>query len=324
MSAILVTGASGFVGQALCDVLLEKKIDFIPVIRPTSVDSARHAAWPKPALIDDIGAATDWQAHLKDVTTVVHLAARVHLTKEVSENPLRDYRLTNVDATLHLARQSARAGVKRLIYLSSIKVNGEATTGHPFRASDQAAPVDPYAVSKWEAEQGLAEIARETGLQVVIIRPPLVYGPGVRANFLALMRWVSRGIPLPLAQVDNRRSMIYVGNLVDLIVRCAVSDAAAGKTFLASDAHDVSSAELIRVLASAMGKRSALFSIPPPALRALAGLAGKRAAADRLLGSLQLDMQDTTRTLGWTPPFSFEAGIEVTVREFRRSQGAAL
>jgi UDP-glucose 4-epimerase len=287
----------------------ERGIDLVPVARNP------FDAMPTAVTLD-ISAATDWRPHLANVDLVVHLAARAHRLKDRSDDPLRDYRSMNVDATLHLARQCAQAGVKRLIYLSSIKVNGESTLDQAFRASDASAPRDPYAVSKWEAERGLTTIAGQTGLEVVIIRPPLVYGPGVKANFLEMMRWVRRGIPLPLTNVRNRRSMLFVGNLVDLILCCAVVEAAAGQTFLASDGHDVSSAELIRALAHAMGKKAALFAAPPSLVFAMARLLGRGAAAERLSGSLQVDIRHTRTVLGWTPPFGFEAGIALTVEDF--------
>lgn len=311
MTKLLVTGAGGFVGQALCALLQQRRIDFVPALR------GPQPSLPQACIVGDINPATDWQPCLAGVDVVVHLAARVHRLEDGSADHLPEYRRMNVDATLNLARHCVRAGVRRLVFLSSVKVNGEATTAQPFTAGDAPAPHDPYGISKCEAEQGLQRLAAETGLELVIIRPPLVYGPGVKANFLALMRWVQRGLPLPLGSVNhNRRSMIFVGNLADLILCCAYHAAAAGHTFMASDGHDVSTAELIRALALAMGKRAALVPAPPWLLRAGADLLGKRAIAERLLGSLQVDMQATRDVLGWQPPVSFEAGIAQTVQAY--------
>lgn len=311
MPKMLVTGASGFVGGALCQVLREAGIAFIPVVRRPM------ASADDSVLVADIGAATDWTAALLGVTTVVHLAARVHVLNDSSLDPLAEYRRANVGATVNLARQCARSGVKRFVYLSSLKVNGESSPVRPFIASDPPAPSDPYGISKWEAEQALRCIEQETGLEVVVIRPPLVYGPGVKANFLSLMRAVRRGIPLPLASVTaNRRSMIFVGNLVDLILCCARHPEAASRTFLASDGHDLSTAELIQSLAVCMGKRAASFPVPPALLRVAASVIGKNTIMERLLGSLQVDIQFTKKTLGWSPPYLFQNGIEQTVKHF--------
>lgn len=315
-SRILVTGANGFVGQALCMRMQEKGIDFLPVIRTRIPDAAGSI------LVKDIDVSTDWLADLDKVDVVVHLAARVHMVQDSSPDPLREYRAANVGATLNLARQCAAAGVQRFIYLSSIKVNGESTGALPFASDDSPAPADPYGVSKWEAEQGLRALAQQTGLEVVILRPPLVYGPNVKANFLQLMRWVRRGIPLPLASVDNRRSMIYVGNLVDVILRCAHHENAAGQTFLVSDDHDVSVAELVRSIAFAMGQAPRLFRFPPRALLMAAGLLGRQPMAERLLQSLQVDIGLTRQRLQWTPPHSFADGIGNTARHFLATHGA--
>jgi nucleoside-diphosphate-sugar epimerase len=310
MGKMLITGASGFVGQALCHTLRDLGTTFTPVTR------ARLAAFSNAISIGNIDASTDWLAILKSIDTVVHLAARVHLLKDLSSDKLSDYRIANVDSTLNLARQCAQTGVKRLIYLSSVKVNGEATTTRPFFASDKPAPQDPYGVSKFEAEQGLKQIASETGLEVVIIRPPLVYGPRVKANFLQMMGLVKRGVPLPFANIENRRSLVFVGNLVDLIVQSVKNDNAAGQIFMVSDGHDVSTEDLIRAIAAAMNKRPMLLPVPSAVLHGLANLVGKKAIAERVLGSLQVDIAHTLDTLHWSPPYSFEYGIEQTVKYF--------
>lgn len=306
----MVTGATGFVGRALVEELCRRRIDFVPVVRraPDLFESA--------VVIDDINATVDWKRHLEGVDVVVHLAARVHVMKDQATEPLRAYRAANVDATINLARQCVAAGVKRFIYLSSIKVNGEETLDCPFRAADTPHPRDLYGVSKLEAEQGLQEIAALSRLELVIIRPPLVYGQGVGANFLQLMHGVKREIPFPFASVHNRRDMVYVGNLVDLIIACALSNSAVGHTFLVADGESVSTPGLIRAIAQAMNRKAVLFPLPPPVLKFVARCLGKRVVAQRLLGSLQVDIQDTIHTLNWVPPYSFEHGLDETVRHF--------
>jgi nucleoside-diphosphate-sugar epimerase len=313
---ILVTGANGFIGKALCAALPKVGHFFIPIVRNVAPNTDMSSS---KAVIKQINTSTEWQETLSGVDTVIHLAARVHMVNDNAVNPLQDYREANVEATLNLARQCVTTGVKRFIYLSSIKVNGEATLLKPFRDADMPAPLDPYGISKLEAEEGLKRLAVETGLEVVIIRPPLVYGPGVKANFLQLMRLVKRGIPMPLASVQNRRSIIFVDNLVDVILRCVEHEDAPGHTFLVSDDYDVSIAELINSLASTMGKRSMLFPIPPQILMFAAKLIGKTPVAERLLNSLQVDIASTKRILNWTPPFSFDIGIEKTVQDFMKN-----
>jgi len=229
-------------------------------------------------------------------------------------DPLQAYREVNVKGTLNLASQAAQAGVRRFVFVSSIKVNGEATQpGQPFTADDVPSPLDPYGVSKLEAERGLREIEAETGMEVVIVRPPLVYGPSVKANFAAMMRWVARGIPLPLGAIHNARSMVALDNLVDLLVACLKHPAAAGQTFLVSDGQDVSTTELLRRTAQAMGKKALLLPVPASMLELGATLLGKRAVAQRLCGSLQLDIAKTRRLLGWNPPLTLDQGLKKAV-----------
>jgi len=305
---ILVTGASGFVGTALCNRLQADAIDFVPVVRQ-KLRSADYEIGPMTA-------ETDWSDALRECSCVVHLAARVHVMEERVTNPLEAFRALNVAATENLARQAAQHGVRRFVFVSSIKVNGEVSSRAPFSAADVPAPADPYGQSKLEAELALARIAAETGLEIVIVRPPLVYGPGVKANFLRLMQLAKRGVPLPLGAIHNRRSLVALDNLVDLLLTCTHQPAAAGQTFLVSDGHDVSTPELIRMLASAMGKRPLLLPVPPSLLAAGANLLGKAAAADRLLGSLQLDIAPTCARLGWRPVVSIEDAIDATVAHF--------
>jgi UDP-glucose 4-epimerase len=248
---------------------------------------------------------------LVGITTVVHLAARVHVMRDTEAYPLAAFRVVNVVETLSLARQAAAAGVRRFVFISSVKVNGETTQpGHPFTADDAPAPLDPYGISKMEAEQGLRQIAAETGMEVVIIRPPLVYGPGVKANFSAMMRWLQRGVPLPLGAIDNQRSLVALDNLVDLIITCISHPAAANQTFLVSDGEDVSTSELLRRMGRAMGRPARLLPVPAGLLKLAATLAGRRDMAQRLCGSLQVDIEKTRQLLGWSPPLTLDQGLK--------------
>jgi UDP-glucose 4-epimerase len=264
-------------------------------------------------------ASTDWYTALNGVQSVVHCAARVHVMQDDVTDPLQAYREVNVNGTLNLASQAAQTGVRRFVFVSSIKVNGEATLpGKPFTADDLPSPLDPYGVSKLEAEQGLREIEEQTGMEVVIVRPPLVYGPGVKANFAAMMDWLARGIPLPLGAINNARSMVALGNLVDLLVTCLKHPAAAGDTFLVSDGVDVSTTELLRRTAHAMGKNARLLPVSALVLKGGATLLGRRALAQRLCGSLQVDVAKTRRLLGWTPPLTLDEGLRMAVEGMKR------
>lgn len=264
--------------------------------------------------IDGMTATTDWAVALKGVVAVVHCAARVHVMDDLSADSLEAYRKVNVDGTLNLARQSVRAGVRRFVLVSSIKVNGEATVrGQPFTADELPGPLDPYGVSKLEAEQGLREIEAQTAMEVVIVRPPLVYGPGVKANFASMLRWIARGIPLPLGAIHNARSIVGLDNLVDFLVTCLEHPAAAGQTFLVSDGEDISTTELLRRTAHAMGKKAFLLPIPPFFLEMVAALMGNRAVAHRLCGSLQVDIEKTRSMLGWSPPMTIDQGLKKAV-----------
>lgn len=297
---VLVTGAAGFVGARLISVLAG-----MPgmSVRP----AVRHPVASPAVAIGEMSPTTNWTAALAGIDVVVHLAARVHVMHEAAADPLQSFLRTNTESTLHLARQAARAGVKRLVFLSSVKVNGEHTQpGHPFRTIDAPAPQDAYAISKHRAEVGLHEI---TGLEVVVIRPPLVYGPGVKANFAALLNAVARGVPLPLGLVDNRRSLVALDNLVDLIVTCITHPGAAGQTFLVSDGEDLSTAELVRRLATAMQRRAYLLPVPVWTLKTAAALLGKRPQVQRLCDNLQVDIAATCQRLGWTPPLSVDEGL---------------
>lgn len=305
-----MTGASGFVGNRLCTTLRNSEKDFLPVSRRNVEE------YPQAFTIEDINKSTDWRVVLKDVDSIVHLAARVHVMHDKSGDPLGAFRAVNVDVTLNLARQAVVCGVKRFVFVSSVKVNGEETTDKPFTVFDVPAPIDPYGISKMEAERALLALSDATGLEVVIVRPPLVYGPGVRANFLRLMRLVSMGVPLPLGAIHNRRSMVALDNLVDLLIVCAQHPAAAGQIFMVSDESDMSISELLRMLAGAMGRRSHLLPLPAGIIAGAAALFGKSAVASRLLGSLQVDIAHTKSTLSWKPVVSVQVAVNDTVADF--------
>lgn len=309
IARILVTGANGFVGNALCEALRMRGVAFVPTVR--------RAAEGEQVEVGELNAYTRWDEALSGCDTVIHLAARVHMMRESAADPLAEYLHVNRDATLNLAKQAAQAGIRRFVFVSSIKVNGEHTApGRPFSAFDSPSPQDPYAQSKLEAEVGLADLARETGLEVVVVRPPLVYGPGVGANFQRLMSLVRKGMPLPFGAVRNRRSMVARENLVDLLILCASHPAAAGQTFLVSDGQDVSTAELIRMLAASMGRRAMLLPVPERLLAGAAAMLGKGAAAERVLGSLHVDISHTRETLGWAPCIAMHDAIDATVAHF--------
>jgi UDP-glucose 4-epimerase len=301
----MVSGANGFVGRALCSHLDSYRHSVVPAVR-------RTAGLAGEVVIGDIDCMTDWTAALDGCDAVVHLAARVHVMHDTTQDPLALYRATNTEATLNLARQSAQAGVKRFIFISTIKVNGEGRDA-PYRETDTPAPEDAYAISKWEAEQGLVRIAQETGLEVVILRPPLVYGPGVKANFVRLMQGIQKGWPLPLGAIRNKRSLLYLGNFVDAIRVCVEHPAAAGQTFLLDDGQPVSTPELIHAVARAMDRPARLISVPVGMLQLVGALLGKRTAVSRLTGSLWVDSSLIRTRLDWMPPYSMEAGLAATV-----------
>jgi len=304
----LVTGATGFVGTAMCAKLAASGYGVIPAVRG-------NTGLPQEVAVGNLDASTDWRSALTGCDAVVHLAARVHVMEDAAQNSLALYRATNADATLNLARQAAQAGVKRFVFISTIKVNGEGRDA-PYRETDEPVPEDAYAISKWEAEQGLADIAQQTGLEVVILRPPLVYGPGVGANFLRLIQTVERGWPLPLGAIRNRRSLLYLGNFTDAIRRCIEHPAAAGQTFLLDDGQAVSTPQLIRAVADALHRPAHLLTVPVGLLRLAGWVTGKSAAVLRLTDSLHVDGQAIRKRLGWVPPYSMQAGLATTVAAF--------
>lgn len=308
---VLLTGANGFVGRELCTELLRHGHWVRGALRKKA-DLFAKANEVEYVVVGSIDANTQWNTALMGCDVVVHLAARVHVMRDETSNPLAGLREVNTEGTLNLARQATQAGVKRFVFVSSIKVNGEGRDD-PYHETDAPAPEDAYAISKWEAELGLHRIAQETGLEIVILRPPLVYGPGVKANFLRLMHAVARGWPLPLGAIRNRRSLLYLGNFVDAIRVCIAHPGAAGQTFLLDDGQAVATPELVRAVARAIGCPVRLLAVPIALLRLAGMLLGKRAVVARLTCSLFVDSTSIRTRLGWTPPYSMEAGLVATV-----------
>lgn len=308
----LVTGANGFVGSAVLSRLLFDQRAVLGAVR----GAAATAGWVQGPSLE---AAADWSGLLCGCNAVVHAAARVHVMQDNASDPIRAFRAVNVEGTLALARQAAIAGVERFVFISSIKVNGEQTVaGAPYTCQDVPHPQDAYGVSKNEAERALRALAAETGMEVVIIRPPLVYGPGVKANFLSMMRWLRRGIPMPLGSVlDNRRSLVALDNLVDLIVTCIDHPAAANHTFLVSDGEDLSTTDLLRRLAAGMSVPARLLPVPVWALEVGAALVRRRTTMQRLCGNLQIDMRKTQEMLGWNPPIGVDEGLRRAAQGFQ-------
>ena len=306
---VVVTGANGFVGGALCAEALAQGLCVRGVTRNPYLLSKEVETID----VGEIDENTNWQRALNQCDVVVHLAARVHVMRESAINPLEEFRRVNVQGTEHLARSAAASGVKRFVYVSSIKVNGEETLGgKSYAERDLPMPQDAYGVSKWEAEQALHRVAEETGLELVIVRPPLVYGAGVKGNFAQLLSVLACGIPLPLASIKNHRDLIYVGNLVDALIACATHSNAAGQTYMVSDGERVSTPDLIRNLANALGKSNLVFPFPISVMRFCAGLLGKSAALDRLTQSLQIDSSKIRKELGWQPPYTMQQGLQAT------------
>lgn len=303
---IVVVGAGGFVGRPLSARLAADGEAVIPIVRtPRGLRGERA--------VQDIG-TVDWRPLLEGAESVVHLAARVHLMRDTASDPLSAFRRDNCEATLRLAHAAVEAGVRRFVFVSSIKVNGEVTAaGVPFRSDQTPRPADAYGISKLEAELGLAEIGARTGLEIVVVRPPLVYGPQVRGNFASMMRWIERGVPLPFAcAVHNKRSFIGVDNLTDFLTQALCHPDAPGRPLLVSDGQDLSTRELLEMLARALGMRARLLPVPLGWLRVLARIGGQGPAISRLLGNLQVDIEETKRRLAWSPPVSAEDGLRRT------------
>jgi nucleoside-diphosphate-sugar epimerase len=306
MAQVLITGANGFVGSTLSDHLENAGYQVTRAVRQPDM--------PNTIQVGDIGPKTNWAAALAGCDLVVHLAARVHVLHEVADNPIELFRTVNTKGTLNLARQAARSGVCRFVYLSSVKVNGEVGR---FSEESPSSPQDPFAMSKWEAEQGLLKISADTGMEVVILRPPLVYGPRVGGNFIRLMRAIDRQVPMPMGLVKNRRSLLYLGNLVGAIASCLSHPRANGKTFLVSDDEVVSTPELIRGVGMALGRSPRLLPFPPILLRFGAWLFGKSQNIDRLLGSLELDSSLIRKELDWSPTTLLQEGLQITADWYR-------
>ncbi|GAB4297700.1 MAG: NAD-dependent epimerase/dehydratase family protein [Thiohalomonadaceae bacterium] len=309
---ILVTGANGLVGRALCSVLEQTEHQVVRAVRTSTT--------PGEVPVGSLHKSTDWSEALgQNTNVVVHLAAQVPEIDSASRSPGDQYTEVNTLGTANLARQCAQHGVKRFIFVSTVKVLGEGKS-EPYRDTDLAVPADAYAISKWEAEQTLWQIAAESGMEVVVLRPPLVYGPGVKGNFLRLMQAIDKHRPLPLGAIHNRRSLIYLGNLVDVIRLCLTHPKAAGKALLVSDGDDISTPELIRRIAAALGRRPFLLPIPVSWMRWAGRVLGKQAAVDRLLGSLCVDISPLREELGWTPPYTMQEGLEVTAQWYRKTK----
>lgn len=306
---LLVTGANGFVGSALCRTHHRETTEILAVVR--SQGQTQYLPATVKPILSDLTTLTTREDVLARVDCIVHMAARVHVMHDSVRDPLSAFRAVNTAATRELAIAAAKSGVRRFVYLSSIKVNGDGSSG-AYTELSKPNPQDPYGISKWEAECALQEVAAETGLEVVILRPPLIYGPQVKANFLQLMRLVKRGVPLPLGSVKNARSLLYVGNLVDAIFACATHANAAGQTFLVSDGEDVSTPELVEQLAIALACDPHLLPIHPDILKFFGKITRKSAAIHRLLGSLTIDSSKLRQTLNWQPPYSLQAGLKAT------------
>lgn len=312
-SKVLVTGANGFIGKALCSTLNDSGYSVIQVIRQISVSEYTFG-------VGEIHSSTDWSAPLKsNPDCVIHLAACIQPSNKSIQASLFEARQVNTGGTLNLARQSAAAGIKRFIFLSTVKVFGEGQDT-PYQADDIPSPVDAYAISKWEAEQGLWRIARETGMEVVILRPVLVYGPGVKGNFLSLIKAVDKGIPLPLGSIRNCRSLLYIGNLVDVIELCMSSPEVPGKCFTLSDGEDLSTPDLVRHIGAVMHRPVRLLPVPVSIIRFMGRLLSKEAQVNRLLGSLSIDTKLINDVLHWSPPYSFRDGLKKTIKCYREEE----
>ncbi|WP_411976609.1 UDP-glucose 4-epimerase family protein [Sulfitobacter faviae] len=308
---VAVTGASGFIGSALCQYLSERGFDVRAIVR--HADPGSHAI-----ANGDIGPDTDWSSALDGVDCVVHCAGRAHILNDTTENPLQEFRRVNRDGTIQLARHAVSAGVRRFVFLSSVGVVGAPSrNGEIYDIETIPQPDWDYAVSKWEAEQALNGLADETGLQVTNVRPPMVYGPGVPANFRRLLKLVDLGVPLPFGAIDNRRSMVALANLLSFLEECIVNPEAAGKTFFVSDNHDLSTPELTRLIATALGRRPLLVPVPTFVLWFLGKLIGRTQDIERLTGNLQIDTTYSCSTLGWKPPLSVENAIFQTVKWYK-------
>lgn len=311
----LITGSTGFVGRQLVDSLsADPTLEVRTLLRSAPVGAPACAQY---CVLSDFSTIDPQHPSLLDIDVVVHLASRVHVMNDTDPDPLAAFRRVNVGHTLQLARSAAAAGVKRFVFVSSVKVNGEGTIpGQVYRETDTPNPVDPYGISKWEAEEGLKAIAAETGLEVVIIRPVLVYGPGVRANFASMMKWLRKGVPLPFGALNNKRSLVALDNLVSFIRLCSLHPKAASETFLISDGHDVSTTELLQKLGDALHRPARLLPVPAWLLTTAANMLGKRSLSQRLCGSLQVSTDKARSLLGWEPAVTVDEALNETARHF--------
>jgi UDP-glucose 4-epimerase len=317
MAIYLITGATGFVGSAVLKALIANKLPVVAAVREIPIEWSRE----HPVVeVGNLGLDTDWSVALRSVSTIIHTVGRAHVVDITDPNSISKFRTINVASTLNLARQAAAAGVSRFIYISSVKVNGEESkAGHPFTEEDEPKPSDPYGISKLEAEKGLRLIADDTGMEVIIIRPVLVYGPGVKGNFLSMIHWLGKSIPLPLGGINNSRSLLALGNLVDFILICLHHPAAANETFLVSDGEDLSTSELLKLTASAMGIKPRLIPASEFMIKFFGALMGKREISRRLCGNLQVDISKARRLLGWYPPLSVEEGLAQLANSYSKS-----
>jgi len=312
LPTVLVTGATGFVGQNLVAELLTKNLSVFAMVRN---ESAHLPSGVSKIVVPDLAALTDLKPVLINIEVVIHVAGRVHIMNDDVADPLNEFRKVNTDATLHLAKQAVESGVKRFIFISSVKVNGEMTVlNKPFTPDGQFVPDDPYGLSKYEAEQGLLVLAKETDMEVVIIRPPLVYGPGVRANFASMMRWINKGVPLPFGAIHNQRSLVALDNLVSFIIHCIDHPNAANEVFLISDGEDVSTTALLQKVAKALGKKPWLIPVPVSWMHFVARLMGKGEVANRLFGSLLVDNFKARNLLGWKPVITMDEQLKKMVK----------
>jgi UDP-glucose 4-epimerase len=315
MNRILITGANGFVGRRLSRMLLDCEYLVRAAVRHEN--SAKSLESNEQIVVGDISQDTEWGEALNGISCVIHLAARVHVMGETVSDPLSEYRRVNVLATTNLARQAVLSGVQKFIYLSSIKVNGEVThKGVSFTAEDCPCPIGPYAVSKHEAEQELLKISTQSAMKVVVIRSPLVYGPGVKANFLNMMKWLDLGIPLPFGSIFNKRKLVYVDNLTDFILTCVQHPAAENQIFLVGDEEDVSTTQLLQGLSRALGRPVRLIAVPMRLLEIFAVVIGRRSLAQRLCGSLQVDITKASKLLNWSPKTTLDAALEKTAKAY--------